>query len=183
MSEKQSLAALDIADLENEFEVVDLAQHLEQEGFSPVELYGKQLIPEVSWKRFIHNLIQRDAMQPGSTQGDRVAIGVDADAGGPTTWGERRTQQLARHPQLERLIGSFKEFITEALPGTTTQQNKWTITFVLPDGRRAGMKPRVKGLWLYARRSGKTDGTWVKSPDDFEHGLSWLRALPQYSEQ
>jgi hypothetical protein len=75
-------------------------------------------------------------------------------------------------------VADFTRAVLEQLPGTTAQQNKTTVTFFLPNGRRFGMYPCKDGLYIYANRNNKTYDHTLELGADIDEAVTFVGTLP-----
>lgn len=181
------IEALDTAELSKELEIEELARLLEARGVEVFQVDGRTLIAVATWERVRREAVQawlrapdHEAGSAGEVRAERDWIDVPEQARFESQWNERRTRLLDRHPWLRELVDSFVNYVTDRDPNARVQQHGQTVTFVMPRGRRAGLRLRTKGIWLAARRQGEEISEWVRSHEDFERGLRWLQALPDY---
>jgi hypothetical protein len=170
MAESLTMSVLNVSTLAEEYGVPDLASKLTAAEVPILSLDGHEVVPEQAWQGFVGMAVRAyELARTGEPHEIVIANGAGID------WGERRQQQLDRNPRLQPLLDRFTQFVEERIPGTTWHQNRWTRTYVTPDGRRWGLKLRsTRGLLLSGTRAGKQVVEYVNSPADFDRALSNL---------
>jgi hypothetical protein len=175
---------IDVEAWGKELDIENLALGLRRRGIDVVAQDAKQLTLAATKRR-----IDREALLCWLGQDGAHDAPADPLSPNPSElpslrfksrWNERRSALLARHPWLERLVDDFVNYVLELESEARVEQHGQTVTFIMPRGRRAGLRLRTGGVWLAARRNGVEITEWVRSETDFERGLAWLKNLPDY---
>jgi hypothetical protein len=173
--QQTAIEALDVASLAEEYGVRDLESLLAREG---VPLFGKQderKVAEESWRAFVGVALQRLAAA-ATLNGARG--GATPASGNGGAWHPHYKQWLDKRPGHAKLLAEFTRAVLERIPGTTMQQNKTTVTFYLPNGRRFGLWLRTEGLYLHATRNKDKKERTLNLDDSVDDAVNWVRQLP-----
>ena len=128
-----------------------------------IQAEGYAMVPAASWRALVRQIIER-------------ATGGSSGRG----WGEGVRQAFRNHPDLEPRMERLIDYLESNQPGIAFEHHASTITILRPDRRRAGLRPRARGIQMYAISKGKLLENWVRSDSDFAGALSWLGDLPGY---
>jgi hypothetical protein len=166
--------ALSLQDLQTFYEMEELGFELQGWDVYPFRRDGEMWILADDWKSVVRDLFAR-ANGP-SPEPTWPKLELDEEARYQSAWNERRTKLLERNPALQRLLEEFVEFVRRTAPEIKLKQNAQTITFVAPNGSKAGLRLRagrggdVPRLWL-ARSTGSFA---VRNVADFERGRRFI---------
>jgi hypothetical protein len=173
VSESITIRVREVGTLAEDYGIPDLRSRLTSAGVALLSDGTRHLVPEDQWLRFVG-----DAIRAYSPTDDGLGVSEVSDVSGHDSgadWDSSYGAALRYDLRLRSLLDGFTTFM-EQRASAIWRQNASTRTYMLPDGRKIGLRLRpTLGLLLYTLRHGGMK-MYVHSDADFERALNWVQS-------